>query len=225
MEEFGRRGLSTRVLQNDCQTRPHKSLQRRALGLIKEQGCKLTYKLNHRIREKLLALRVFRPTEAMARAVCRSLDLLSKRVPPRLHILYIRTLFNGWCTTRRTRFCQNQPGNYGECVLGCADGEDSLQQYFFCPTFLSWLHSPKPLGLGLDSRFRGPTVFLLIADFMTPEDKLKVLCGLAALYTFRNKTIHAAKKRPPGFKFDVALHLLVRHCARGSPLTHLLATG
>ena len=53
MEEFGRRGLSTRVLQNDCQTRPHKSLQRRALGLIKEQGCKLTYKLNHRIREKL----------------------------------------------------------------------------------------------------------------------------------------------------------------------------
>ena len=75
------------------------------------------------------------------------------------------------------------------------------------------------------SRFRELTVFLLIADFMTSEDKLKVLCGLAALYTFRNKTVHAAKKQPPGFKFDVALHLLVRHCARGSPLTHLLATG
>ena len=87
--------------------------------------------------------------------------------------IHIHTYSFQWLAHNKANaFFHNQPGNYDECVLG------SLQHNFFISVFLPHFFVmalfAKPLGLGLDNRFWGPTLFLLIEDFidfMTSEDK------------------------------------------------------
>jgi hypothetical protein len=62
-------------------------------------------------------LRATRATAVTAR--------LRKLAPPRVLAAVLRTWFNGWCTKRRFQ-------GKGNCIFGCAFGEDSVDHYMRC---------------------------------------------------------------------------------------------
>jgi hypothetical protein len=80
--------------------------------------------------------------------------------------------------------------------FGCPSDEDSLQQFAALFLLSSFFVVASCTKIFWAWAFCSPTVFLLLADFMDAEDKLR---------TFRNKTVHPVRSRPSGIKFHVAL--------------------
>jgi len=79
-----------------------------------------------RPRDKSIGFKLAGPPNHIARRVSKHLQRLPTLVSPRVCAAVWRLVFNGWCTSRRFQ-------GKGQCVLGCAGAQDSIEHYCCCP--------------------------------------------------------------------------------------------
>ena len=94
---------------------------------------------------RIAALPGLRPDRAV-----RHLHHLASSGHPRVLAVYLRTIFNGWCTNHRSQ-------GAGPCRFACGGGRDKLEHVTFSPTvkaLFSEFHLPPASGLGVGHFFR-----------------------------------------------------------------------
>ena len=134
---------------------------------------------------------------ARARAGQANLRKLAKLVPPRVHAVVFRTLFNGWYTDRRCAQNRESP-----CRLGCGHehGRDSLEHYVCCKR----LHDFARNYLRIPASVLGDVDFWLVTTHFEEETTLVRLALLQyAAYRLRNFHAHSASllSAPSAFSF------------------------
>ena len=82
---------------------------------------------------------------------------------PSVKAAYFRTLYSGWCTQRRFRFCavNRQQKNY--CFICCGVGCDSIEHYAQCSTIVDFFAS-----VGLNNFEPNINCFLMIQRGLSP---------------------------------------------------------
>ena len=115
------------------------------------------------------------------RVVRRSL-LLSGKVSPSVHAVYMRTLLNGWVTGRRVRSLINS--NVSQICILCEKGRDSIEHLPGCSVVKSFYTQNQ---IEIDSL---ASVFGLDKN-QFPNLTPSIAILLAAIYLARNAILHA----------------------------------
>ena len=126
-----------------------------------------------------------------ARTSQENLRRLGKLVPPRVHAVVFRTVFNGWYTDRRCAQDRESP-----CKVGCGHehGRDSLEHYTCCTTLRDFATS----FLRIPERFvRDVDFWLLTARFEDETVLLRMSLLQYAAYRLRNHHAHSASLLSP----------------------------
>ena len=169
-----------------------KTLQKNVLKVIEQAAqSKRRRKLIYQIRGRLERFRLGIPLgHAVARAVNR-LKSLSGKVKPSAHGVYIKTLLNGWPTSRRMRHTRSDIRH--DCIACpfCNQGEDSIEHFAHCPwcrnVFMKFKVSCSSVldFLCLDTA-------CLEVSYLSAKVKV-----LALLFTIRSVIVHHPKSASP----------------------------
>ena len=132
---------------------------------------------------------------------------ISKETPPRVHAAVFRTLFNGWCTSRRF---QKRHSSANHCVFRCsATAEDSLEHYCRCPIVRrvarQYLHLEYPCDSYVD-------VWMLNTGWFCSAE---VRIGIAILI-YGAYNAHNTARQGPIKDQQQAYHLIIQHCKQGT---------
>eukprot|EP00933_Yihiella_yeosuensis_P002415 TRINITY_DN10410_c0_g1_i5.p1 TRINITY_DN10410_c0_g1~~TRINITY_DN10410_c0_g1_i5.p1 ORF type:complete len:125 (-),score=13.64 TRINITY_DN10410_c0_g1_i5:71-445(-) len=109
-----------------------------------------------------------------------------------------------------------------ECVLGCKGVPDSLEHYAACPIFWKFACSPRPQGLGIDSRFSGPDGFLWVVLGIGEADQVRVAVGAYALYRVVLILRHKSLQHAEQLNIQKIMWLWCRKGAEGSKAARLM---
>ena len=160
------------------------------------------------------------PREVECRAFKR-FALTSTWCQQKITSVYFRTLWNGWVTDRRMASLLAKQGQAQRgCVLGCGWDEDSIEHYSGCKLYWNWVSSQRPLGLGIDNRFRSRAAFLLLHPQLSEEDAIRMALGMYALHMTTNECRH--KQVPTIANISKILSLWAKRGAEGSKAKSLL---
>ena len=86
----------------------------------------------------------------------RAMDTLKKLVPPRISASVLRTIWNGWSTSRRFQA-------HSRCVFRCSDSaSDSLEHYALCPLVHEFGRKCLNIGTAADCNDRGHFLMLCL---------------------------------------------------------------
>ena len=169
-----------------------KSLQKNVLSLISQANhCKRYAKLTNQLRKRLERFRLGIPLgHATARALSR-LKSLRGHVKPSAHGVFIKTLLNGWPTSRRMRHTKVDIRHETRSCPFCGSGEDSLEHFAHC----KWCKD-------VFSHFQVSCSSIL--DFLCLDSacvevsylssKVK---ALSLLFTIRSAIVHNPSSAPP----------------------------
>ena len=169
-----------------------KSLQRKVLNLISQAAhCKRYGKLVNQIRKRLERFCLGIPLgHATARAISR-LKSLRGRVKPSAHGVFIKTLLNGWPTSRRMRHTKDDIRHETRSCPFCGSGDDSLEHFALC----RWC---KDVFSHFHVSCNSILDFLCLdsasSDVAYLTSKVKVL---SLLFTIRSAIVHNPASAPP----------------------------
>ena len=152
----------------------------------------MPYLVERRIRQKLGRWCLTTPIGHATRRVLWSLGIIQRRCPPRVCSGYLRTLFNGWTTSRRMRTLAGGAERIQSCVFGCSGALDCIEHYALCPILWRFLSKPKPMGLGLPMAHRSLDNFLLAARGTTTQ---QVVAMATAVYASHRASMALRKDR------------------------------
>ena len=99
------------------------------------------------------------------------------RNKPSVQAAYLRTLYNGWCTQGRFRFCLQKRVHKKYCLMACGNGCDSIEHYAQCSTIASFFSS-----VGLNNYSPNISIFLMIQRGPAPTHISLHGCCLYAVY-------------------------------------------
>ena len=104
------------------------------------------YNPEHYLRGKLQRWKIDVPEGILTRRALRYLNKACQLAPNRVAVVFLRTLFNGWCTARR--FQQSGSSCLFDCCMTHSDlREDSIEHYAHCPFVIAFardkLHMPQ----------------------------------------------------------------------------------
>jgi hypothetical protein len=220
--QYGRRlGISIDTVEDDlgsCTPRPHTKAQTVKLqkGVQRAARTSLCQVLRvdpeQRLRKKLerWKLPLFPRIRAM-RAV-RVMKRLRSLVPPRVLAAVLRTWFNGWCTRRRFQ-------GRGECLYGCACGEDSIDHYMRCNRLSSY--GQTRLRLPTESSTGGQSLsFMLLEATSSVADATLTRRALLMAAAYR---LHCKHRRSDGLSEEDTLRRALDQAIKESTLGHLKA--
>ena len=120
----------TAVLSHKLKTH----FQRTAAKQLTEDRASRARKIEAPLRKKLNRWSISVPQGRRAIRYIQHMGAMKGKVPPRVTSAMIRTACNGWCTARRF---QVQPSR---CMMGCRQGEDSIEHYAVCPIVAEVAH-------------------------------------------------------------------------------------
>jgi hypothetical protein len=121
--------------------------------------------------------------------VLRRTKLLSTKAPPAVQAVYIRTLLNGWVTSRRMRHCTNVDNLPFVCLF-CKKGNDSLEHFGRCRSVISFFASVQITIHNLQS-------FLGLDQEFFPDCFPNLARAIASVYLARNVLIHGPASYVP----------------------------
>ena len=160
------------------------------------------------------------PGRRVARVVS-TFKTLATHAPPRVLAAALRTVCNGWVTTRR--FPQ---AGVRRCVLGCPRGEDSIEHYAGCECFHQLCR--RHLGLSTPPRpqclddFLGVAPYLPALPALFPAAEARAACTvLRALAVFALYRVHGNARHGSWLPAELqeAFPAFVREAAQGHPKT------
>ena len=114
-----------------------------------------------------------------------------KASPPRIRAAVLRTIFNGWTTSRRLQ-------TYNRCLFSCADWthEDSIEHYASCP----FTHDVRKRRLNLRiSPWHKSCFFALLLPQDSDNDTNLTKCALLihAIYRAHNYVLRRTLAKNP----------------------------
>ena len=127
--------------------------------------------------------------------VVTTFKILAAHAPPRVIAASLRSVCNGWVTTRRF-----PRAGIRRCILGCPAGEDSVEHYAGCRCFHRLCQ--RHLGLSMPPRpqcledFLGVAPYLPALPAVFPAGEVRAACtvlraiGVFALYRAHGSARH-----------------------------------
>jgi hypothetical protein len=178
-----------------------------------------TYYTESRLRSKLQRWRLSGVPAHLEGKIARNFRLLSKWCPPRVLMVYFRSLWNGWVTDRRMQSLRKLQGlPQRGCQLGCGWDEDSIEHYATCSLYWTFLCQRRPAGLGISLHMRSRESFFLVHKDLEEHDTCRMALGMYALH----RVVNACRHGGPVADTTAMLRIMVRVAAEGSNSKQLL---
>ena len=212
MVEIESKGISYRSLIDVVRPKRPKDTDNSIQAMAREKIQKAFSKFSaeERIRHKITRWKLRDPPGHMARRIYARLDTLRTLCRPCVVSGFLRTLWNGWPTSRRMRTMRGAPAT-SSCAFGCKDREDSVEHYLLCPVAWAVLEGRPPRGLGLREDMRNLSYMLLSQRGMSDEEiaAIAVACyGIA-------RTVHCLKISPAAKNAAAVLRLYLAEGMKG----------
>ena len=155
--------------------------------------------LHHRLRTRLERWAISVPIGRRADRAFARFAALKGKVKPAVIAVYLRTLLNGWTTSRRMRSLHG--GATGPCLL-CSAGADSIEHYANCTVLKTEYEKHGILLNGLER-------FLALDSASYPDDTVRVAKLLADSFTTRNALANSKTALSPQQVFRTAAAVLM----------------
>ena len=110
---------------------------------------------------------------------------LRNKVKPAVVAVYLRTLLNGWTTSRRMRTCSNGANSSHDICVFCENGHDSIEHFARCSVCVDLY---RRHGCTSNSLIN----FFALDQVSFPGHFITKCKLLSVLYLIRNVLIHAS---------------------------------
>ena len=137
---------------------------------------------------KNTAMAATRNTGQNARVIQNSMQIVRRLSQPRVASAHLRTLWNGWPTSRRMRFLKEVLPTQ-TCVLGCDRANDCIEHYAVCPVLWKFFTTPMPRGLGILPERRRLECFLLADENLSTVERV----ALARANYVAIRSVHSSR--------------------------------